>query len=96
MEFEDKEETQEKINIILRQTNYETLEARNKLIENNWDHISVIKKYLGITDKKEKKSASMNQEIYRQLRHKMDDSVREYNKKQKEKLANEISIKDDL
>jgi hypothetical protein len=91
MEFEDKEATQEKINIIMRQTNYEEGEARSKLIENNNDHITVIKKYLGIVDKKEKKMTSVNQEIYRQLRHKMDDSVRAYNKKQKEKLANEIS-----
>ena len=47
---------------------------------------------MGIEDKKEKKLASVNQEIYRQLRHKMDNSVRDYNNKQKEKLAQEISM----
>lgn len=92
MEFEDKEETQEKINIILRQTNFTEQDAREKLLENNGDHIKTIKMYLGIQDKKEKKLASVNQEIYRQLRHKMDNSVRDYNNKQKEKLAQEISM----
>ena len=90
MEFEDKVATQEKINIILRQTNFTEQEAREKLTENNGDHIKTIKKYLGIEEKKAPEVKSVNQEIYRQLRHKMDNSVRDYNNKQKEKLADEI------
>jgi hypothetical protein len=91
MEFEDKEASKEKISIITRQTSYTEEEARVKLSECNGDHILVIKKYMGIGEKKEKLAPSINQEIYRQLRHKMDNSVRDYNKKQQEKLADEIA-----
>jgi hypothetical protein len=92
MEFEDKNATLEKINIILRQTDYEESVAREKLIENGGDHVKVIKNYLGIQEKIEKKPTSVNQEIYRQLRIKMNDSMLNYNKKQKEKLAQEIEM----
>lgn len=91
MEFEDKEATREKVGIVMRQTNYTEEQARKELQENDDNHIIVIKKYMGIGEKKEKTVGSVNQEIYRQLRHKMDDSVREYNKKQQEKLADEIA-----
>jgi hypothetical protein len=91
MEFEDKVATQEKIGIIVRQTNYTEEEAQIKLRENNGNHVTVIKNYMGIEEKKERIVGSVNQEIYRQLRHKLDDSVREYNKKQQEKLASEIA-----
>jgi len=91
MEFEDKEDLKDKIAIITRQTNYTEEEAKYKLSECNGDHIKVIKIFMGIEEKKEKRLASVNQEIYRQLRHKMDDSVRDYNKKQQDKLAYEIA-----
>ena len=91
MEFEDKEASKEKISIIMRQTSYTEEEAKIKLSEFNGDHIKVIKNFMGIEEKKVKPVSSINQEIYRQLRHKMDDSVRAYNKKQQEKLADEIA-----
>ena len=91
MEFEDKEALKDKIAIITSQTNYTQEEAKYKLSECNGDHIKVIKNFMGIEDKKEKRLVSVNQEIYRQLRHKMDDSVRDYNKKQQDKLAYEIA-----
>jgi hypothetical protein len=91
MEIEDKEALKEKIAIVTRQTSYTEEEAKSKLSECNGDHIKVIKKFMGIEEKKEKPVSSVNQEIYRQLRHKMDDSVRGYNKKQQEKLADESS-----
>ena len=37
---------EDKIQIILRQTNYSEFEVREKLQENNFDHIKVIKLYL--------------------------------------------------
>ena len=37
------ETIEEKIQIILRQTNYNNEEAEQKLQENNYDHIQVIK-----------------------------------------------------
>jgi hypothetical protein len=70
-----------KIEIITRQTNYTMEEAREKLVENNNDHEKVIKLFLGIKDKVNAPIKSINQEIYRQLRYKMDASMREYNNK---------------
>ena len=61
----------EKIQIIIRQTDYTEEEAKNKLIEYNNDEIVVIKKYFGIADKIIQPIKSVNQEIYRQLRHKL-------------------------
>ena len=62
----------EKVNIITRQTDYSEIVAREKLVECYYDHIKVIKNYLGIVDKKEPKIKSVNQEIYRQLRAKLN------------------------
>ena len=90
MDFEDKEATQEKIDVIMRQTDYTESSAREKLLETRGDHIQVIKNYMGITEKKAPVMKSVNQEIYRQLRYKMDNSIRDYNKKQEEKLTLEI------
>jgi len=70
-----------KIEIIMRQTNYTIEEAREKLIENNNDYEKVIKLFLGIKDKVHVPIKSINQEIYRQLRYKMDATMQEYNKK---------------
>ena len=63
------EEQNEKIKMILRQTNYTEDEAREKLNETNNDPLQVIKKYLGITEKKAPTTRSKNQEIYRQIRN---------------------------
>lgn len=83
--MEDKEE---KINIILRQTNYTYEEADKKLLEYNNDPILVIKNYFGIKDKERKTEVSINQEIYKQLREKMNNSIYEYNQKiQNEKVV---------
>lgn len=65
------------IDIILRQTNYSKEEAREKLLEYNNDYIAVIKAYLGV--KKDPASIkSVNQEIYKQLRFKLDSAMRDY------------------
>ena len=72
------EEENNKLDIIIRQTNYSIELAREKLQENNGDHIKVIKEYFGITEKKAPKVASVNQEIYRQLRKKLDTNMNEY------------------
>ena len=91
MEITCKEDQQEKINIILRQTDYSENIAREKLIEYNNDHIQVIKSFLGINEKKNcKKMTSINQEIYKQIRKKLDNSMKDFNDKQSEKLQSEI------
>jgi len=80
----------EKIQMILRQTDYDETVAREKLIAYEGNEIKVIKTYMGIPDKKPLVKKSVNQEIYRQLRSKLDDSMKAYNVKQGEKLTEEI------
>ena len=84
-------ELTEKIHLILRQTDYTEIIAREKLLENDEDPIKVIKKYMGINvESKNVAKKSLNQEIYRQLRVRLDDSIRDFNKKQDLKLKSEI------
>ena len=90
--FVNKDKVDEKINVIMRQTDYDEKTANEKLIEHCYDHIKVIKTYLGITEKKAPAGQkSINQEIYKQLRHKLDDSMKSYLQKQEEKLKTEIT-----
>lgn len=79
--FIETEDITNKVQIILRQTEYSYEIAREKLIEANFDHILVIKSFLGITEKKALPIKSKNQEIYKQLRYKLDSSMREFNVK---------------
>jgi hypothetical protein len=72
-------EIPEKIQIILRQTNYTQEQANEKLKEYNFDEISVIKSYLGIVEKTKTIPKTLNQEIYTQLRHRLDSNMRDYN-----------------
>ena len=77
--FIETEDITNKVQIILRQTDLSEEVAREKLREANFDHISVIKSFLGITEKKALPIKSKNQEIYKQLRYKLDSSMREFN-----------------
>jgi hypothetical protein len=79
--FIDNEQLQEKIQIIMRQTDYNEDTVKEKLIEFNYDHIEVIKSFLGVTLKKEEPVKNVNQEIYRQIRYKLDANMREYNQR---------------
>ena len=79
MEKPDISKEDELIQMVLRQTNYSETEARNKLKEFNNDAILVIKSYFGIAEKKApEKVKSVNQEIYKQFRLKLDSSMKEY------------------
>ena len=82
----------ENINIILRQTDYDEKTARNMLIKHNNDPIKVIKEFMGIIEKPKNVKKTINQEIYSQLRHKLDDSIRVYNINQEIKLKTEINL----
>ena len=68
MELIPKEEIEEKIQLIQRQTNYNEEQAREKLQYHNNDPIQVIKEYLGVAEKKAPIAKTKNQEIYRQIR----------------------------
>lgn len=71
------EDIERKLETILKQTNYTHEEARSYLYQANMDEISVIKKYLGITEKKNTSSVcskSVQQEIYKQIRSKLNET----------------------
>ena len=74
------DDTNNKIEIIMRQTDYTESEARGKLILYDFDHIKVIKSFFGIQEKKKIPIKSINQEIYKQIRFKLDATMSEYNK----------------
>jgi len=77
----------DKIAIIQRQTTYTEEEARERLQEKG-DYIKVIEEFMGIKKDDNKKNHSLQQEIYRQIRAKMD--IKQYNNKQYEKIENDL------
>uniref|UniRef100_A0A6C0KZC5 Uncharacterized protein n=1 Tax=viral metagenome TaxID=1070528 RepID=A0A6C0KZC5_9ZZZZ len=92
MEIVDNEALAEKMGIVSRQTGYDEQTIRQKLIDNNYDHMKIIKEYLGLDINETNKSSkinSVNQEIYKQIRKKID--VSDYNEKQSDKLKTEIN-----
>jgi glutaredoxin 2 len=68
----------EKIQKIMRQTDYSENVAREKLKEYNFDEFATIKAYLGITEKKALPVKSVNQEIYKQLRSRLNSNMKDY------------------
>lgn len=81
------EHTEDLAEIVQRQTSYSFEESIEKLKQHNNNHIDVIKEYMGIKPK-EVKVKSINQEIFKQIRHKLDNSMKEYNNK------NQIDLQD--
>ena len=57
--------------MILRNTDYIEEVATSKLKIFGYDHIKVIRDYLGLVDKKPQVIKSINQEIYKQFREKL-------------------------
>lgn len=80
--FFSNEDIDENLKKVLSQTNYTEEEAKEKLKLFNCDYMKVIRDYMGIPDKKETtKVKSVNQEIFRQIRTKLDASMKEYREK---------------
>jgi hypothetical protein len=76
--FIEANEFNEKLQIVLRQTDYTEEIAKQKLTDFNWDHLAVIRNYLGIPEKKSQPIVSVNQEIYKQLRNRHNNNMKEY------------------
>jgi uncharacterized protein with HEPN domain len=76
--FIETDQIDDKVQIILRQTDYTEDVAKEKLKEHNFDHLAVIRAYFGISEKKTQPVKSVNQEIYKQLRYKLDSNMRNY------------------
>ena len=69
------------IQIIIRQTNYNENEAKEKMQKHNNNHIKVIEEYMGISHEKENKPiVSVNQEKYKQFRNLMEEGYNNYRK----------------
>jgi len=70
------------IQIIKTQTNYDDYYAIQKLKDFNYDYMKVIRDYMGIPEKKKNNQIkSVNQEIYKQIRHSLDQTMKEYREK---------------
>lgn len=70
------------VKTVMSQTNYTEEETIEKLKLFNCDYMRVIRDYMGIPEKKEKeKVKSANQEIYRQIRTRLDSTMKEYREK---------------
>lgn len=75
-------ELTKKINLITSQTTYSEAEAIEHLAKHNNDAIVVIQHYLGYNKKTQPtKSINVHQEIYKQIRTKMGNVMKEYNQK---------------
>jgi hypothetical protein len=68
-----------KISIIMRQTNYSREVALEKLQVFEFNEINVIKDYIGIKEKPTTKVTSVNQEIYKQIRNRLNTAMIDYN-----------------
>lgn len=71
----------ELIQKVKRQTTLEEDEIKSQLQENNYDYMKVIKNHFSVPEKKEEKIVSVNQEIYKQIRRKMDNIMKDYNER---------------
>ena len=78
--------------VVMRQTDYTAEEATKKLEEFNNDVILVVRDYMGINTKKtERVVKSVNQQIYGEIRHMMDNAASNYRiKKDLEEKRNKI------
>ena len=66
--FVSNEDLEERILLVMRQTDYTQEIAREKLTTHNYDAIKCIRAYMGIAEKKTSTQVSLNQQIYRELR----------------------------
>jgi len=80
-----------KIQLIMRQTDYNEDKAREKLGEFKFDELAVIRDYFGIAEKKvEEPVKSVNQAIYKQLRGHLDGAMRNYRERVDKGEVNKI------
>jgi low affinity Fe/Cu permease len=87
----DTDQIAEKVDKILRQTDYTEEIAIEKLKENNFDELKVIMSYFGISEKVNKPIKTLNQEIYKQIRYRLDSNMREYQDRIDKGLAKKIN-----
>ena len=74
----DNDSLKYKISVIMRQTTLSEQECYDKLKQNNYDHIKIIKDYIGIIPVTEN-ALSSNQERFRLIRNYLDKSANKKN-----------------
>ncbi len=79
--FFNNDELNKHVKIVMSQTTYTEEQAIEKLKLFNCDYMRVLKDYMGIPEKKEEKVKSANQEIYKQIRNRLDGTMKEYREK---------------
>lgn len=80
--FVSNDDIEKSVKNIMVQTTYTEEVAREKLRIFNYDFMRVLKDYMGIPEKKEiTKIKSVNQEIYKQIRYNLDQTMKEYREK---------------
>ena len=68
------------VDIIIRQTEYNSEEALKKLIEHDMNKESIIKEFMGIEINTQKVSKTVNQKIFDEFRTFLDESSENYYK----------------
>ena len=78
--------------IIKRQTDYSDEELNLKMQIHNNDPMAILREYMGgsTTVKKEQQNKSVNQTIYSEIRHLMDDAASNYKQKKEMEERNKI------
>ena len=76
--FYNNDDLKKHVTIVMSQTNYTEEQAIERLKLFNCDYMKVIKNYMGILEKTERPVKSVNQEIFRQIRTKLDNTMKEY------------------
>jgi hypothetical protein len=75
--MDNSEAFEEKINIILRQTDLTYEEAKKYLENNEGDYMKALNQYFGVK-KTNKKNLTINQQIYSEIRSVMDDAAHRF------------------
>ena len=80
------------IDVVMRQTDYDSKTAEDKLKEFDFNAVCVIRDFMGIDNKKKETALkSINQQIYGEIRNMMDDAASKYRiKKELEKKQEEL------
>ena len=77
--FFNNDDLNKHVKLVMSQTNYTEEQTIEKLKLFNCDYVKVIKDYMGIPEKKKEGNVkSVNQEIFRQIRTKLDNTMKEY------------------
>ena len=90
--FFNNDDLDKHVTTVMSQTNYTEEQAIEKLKLFNCDYMRVIRDYMGIPEKKENvKVKSANQEIYRQIRTRLDSTMKEYREKHPVDIAQVVT-----